>query len=505
MRRPPLLVVLLSLGATLFAGLPIGYLAIRFIEGLNRALDEILRFRTLELLGNTGLLVLSVSISAFAIGFSQAWFTTRSNIRFASFFAVLAALPLAIPSYVMALGYVSVFPTFSGFFASWLVLTLATSPYVFLAVTAALVRVDTAGEEVARSLGAGRLQVLRKVTWPQVAPAATASVLLVALYTLSEFGAIAILRYDTFTRAIFNAYRGSFDRTAAAALSIVLLLITLLVIWLERRYRGVNLSNSRALGKKVRIELGNWSFLAVPILGVIALLGVGLPIVSLSIWSLQGSSSLDQGQLLEALWGSFSLAGLSGIVIGIFATAIALWAFRYRNKLGAFIETMAWATHALPAIVVGLALVFFGANITPWIYQTTWLLLIGYLILFLPNALAAVSTPIARVPKSLEDLSQSLGTPGKHTLRKIVLPIAMPGVIAGMALVSLTVLKELPATLLLRPTGVDTLATRLWSATETLSYGQAAPYAMLLIMLAGLPALALNAQARKAISEVRRS
>jgi iron(III) transport system permease protein len=137
------------------------------------------------------------------------------------------------------------------------------------------------------------------------------------------------------------------------------------------------------------------------------------------------------------------------------------------------------------------------------IYQTTWLLLIGYLILFLPNALAAISSPIARVPRTLEDLSQSLGTPANRTLFKIVLPIAMPGIIAGMALVSLTVLKELPATLLLRPTEVDTLATRLWTATETLSYSQAAPYAMLLIMLAGLPALALNAQARKAISEVR--
>ncbi|SCX08001.1 iron ABC transporter permease [Candidatus Aquiluna sp. UB-MaderosW2red] len=503
MRRPPFLVVVLSLGATLFASLPIGYLAIRFIEGLDQALDEVFRFRTLELLANTGLLVLSVSISAFVVGFSQAWLTTRSNIRFASMFAVLAALPLAIPSYVMALGYVSVFPAFSGFFASWLVLTLATSPYVFLAVTASLMRVDTAGEEVARSLGFGRFSVLRKVTWPQVAPAATASVLLVALYTLSEFGAIAILRYDTFTRAIFNAYRGSFDRTAAAALAIILLLITLLVIWLERRYRGVNLSSSRALGKRVRVELGNWSWIALPILVLVAALGVGLPIVSLTIWSIQGGTSIDIGQLLEALWGSFSLAGLAGVVIGIFATAIALWAVRYRTKLGAFIETLAWATHALPAIVVGLALVFFGANITPWIYQTTWLLLIGYLILFLPNALAAISSPIARVPRSLEDLSQSLGTPANRTLFKIVLPIAMPGIIAGMALVSLTVLKELPATLLLRPTEVDTLATRLWSATENLSYSQAAPYAMLLIMLAGLPALALNAQARKAISEVR--
>ncbi len=211
MRKPPVVIAVLGVSAALLAVLPIGYLVLRLFEGLDRALAELLRFRTLELLSNTGLLVLAVSVSALLLGFSQAWLTTRSNVRFAPVFAVLAALPLAIPSYVMALGYMSLFPNFSGFFASWLVLTLATSPYVFLGVTAALVRIDTATEEVARTLGLGRLQVLVGITWPQVRPAATASVLLVALYVLSEFGAIALLRFDTFTRAIYNAYQGSFE------------------------------------------------------------------------------------------------------------------------------------------------------------------------------------------------------------------------------------------------------------------------------------------------------
>jgi iron(III) transport system permease protein len=212
---------------------------------------------------------------------------------------------------------------------------------------------------------------------------------------------------------------------------------------------------------------------------------------------------LDLAMLLDALWGSVRLALISGLVIGVFATAVALWAVRYRTRLGVFVETVSWATHALPAVVVGLALVFFGANITPWIYQTTWMLVIAYMILFLPNALAAISTPIAQVPKDLEDVSQSLGVPANRTLFKVVLPIAFPGIIAGVGLVALTVLKELPATLLLRPTETNTLATRLWGATEDLAYSQAAPYALLLVIIAGLPALALNSQARKALSEVR--
>lgn len=502
MKKPPKIVAVLSISAALLAVLPILYLGLRLVQGFEKAIEELLRFRTIELLGNTTLLVVTVTISALAVGFVQAWLTTRSNIFFAPLFGVLAAMPLAIPSYVMALGFISLFPGFSGFVASWLVLTLSTSPLVFLAVTAAMVRTDTATEEVARTLGLGKLAVIRKITWPAVKPAAFASSLLVALYVLSEFGAIALLRYDTFTRAIYNSYRGSFDRTSAAALAVVLLLITLLVIWFERKYRGDYQASPKALTKRLRVDLGALRLPSVALLSLIAIMGIGLPIISLVSWSVQGAASLDWKNLIAALLGSMQLAVSAGLLIGVFATAIALWSVRYRTRLGAFIETVSWATHAIPAIVVGLALVFFGANVTPWIYQTSWMLLIAYLILFLPNALAAISTPIAQVSKSLEEVSRSLGTPENKTLFKVVLPIAWPGIIAGVALVSLTVLKELPATLLLRPSEIDTLATRLWSATEDLAYSQAAPYALLLVILAGLPALALNSQARRALTEV---
>jgi iron(III) transport system permease protein len=202
------------------------------------------------------------------------------------------------------------------------------------------------------------------------------------------------------------------------------------------------------------------------------------------------------------LVGSASLAITAGLVITVFALAIALWVVRYPTRLGRWVEWSVWANHALPAIVVALALIFLGANLTPWLYQTTALLVFAYLILFLPNALGAIATPIAQVPRSLEDVANSLGVKGNRSIFRVVLPMAAPGIVAGAALVSLTVLKELPATLLLRPTGTDTLAVRLWMATEELAFAQAAPYALLLVLLGGLPALALNTQARKALSEV---
>jgi iron(III) transport system permease protein len=234
----------------------------------------------------------------------------------------------------------------------------------------------------------------------------------------------------------------------------------------------------------------------------IATAGVGIPLYSLANWSIIGSSSADLDQILEALVGSASLAITAGLVITVFALAIALWVVRYPTRLGRWVEWSVWANHALPAIVVALALIFLGANLTPWLYQTTALLVFAYLILFLPNALGAIATPIAQVPRSLEDVANSLGVKGNRSIFRVVLPMAAPGIVAGAALVSLTVLKELPATLLLRPTGTDTLAVRLWMATEELAFAQAAPYALLLVLLGGLPALALNTQARKALSEV---
>jgi iron(III) transport system permease protein len=499
MRRPPVALKLLGVFAALAALIPLGYLLLRLGSGFEKAIAELARPRTLELLSNTALLVVSVTLTALVIGFAQAWLTTRTNLGLGALFAVLATLPLAIPSYVLAFGYVALFPWFSGFFAAWLVLSLATAPYVFLAVSAALVRSDVASEQVARSLGLTPFQVLVRVTWPQVRPAATAASLLVALYVLAEFGAIAILRFDTFTRAIYNAYRLSFDRTAAAALAVVLVLITMLVILFERRYRGDY--QTPASVRRARFDLGKGRLPAGLVMLLVAALGVGIPAAALLGWSVVGTSSANLDQILAALWGSVSISVLAGVVVTVFGVAVALWLIRYRTKLARIVEFAVWANHALPAIVVALALIFLGANLTPWLYQTTWILLFAYLILFLPNALAAVSTPIAQVPHSLEDVANSLGTKGNRTIWRVVLPAAWPGIVAGAALVSLTVLKELPATLLLRPTGLETLAVRLWSATEELAFAQAAPYALLLVLLGGLPALALNTQVRKALAE----
>jgi len=489
--------------AVLLSLIPFGYLLVRvFGAGFDSFVESIERTRTLELLANSLLLAIAVSLSAMLIGTAQAWIAVRSNLPGRKVFAVLAALPLAIPTYVAAYSWVAVIPGFSGFFAAWLLLTVGTAPLVYLSVSAALARFDSATEEVASSLGAGKFAVLRKVTWPNIKGATLSGGLLSALYVLSDFGAVSIVRYDTFTRAIYNAYRASFDRNLAATLALILVAVTVLVLVVESRSKGRKPIGTVIANRLNRIDLRVWKLPLVALLTGIASVSLVVPLASLTRWSIVGLPDTDWQEVSEALFSSIYLSVSGGMLTALLAVAIALVVVRFKTRLGFVLERSVWLTHATPGIVVALSLVFFSNQVAPWIYQTLLLVLIAYVALFLPNALSAISIPLSQSPISLDEVSASLGLTKLQTLRRVVLPIAGPGIFAATTLVILTVLKELPATLLLRPTGVETLATRLWTETGVAAFSTAAPYALLLVLLAGIPAWLLNRAIRKDLEPI---
>lgn len=489
--------------AVLLSLIPFGYLLVRvFGAGFESFVESIERTRTLELLANSLLLAIAVSLSAMLIGTLQAWIAVRSNLPGRKVFAVLAALPLAIPSYVAAYSWVAVIPGFSGFFAAWLLLTVGTAPLVYLSVSAALARFDSATEEVASSLGAGKFAVLRKVTWPNIKGATFSGGLLSALYVLSDFGAVSIVRYDTFTRAIYNAYRASFDRNLAASLALILVAVTVLVLVVESRSKGRRPIGTVIANRLNRIDLRIWKLPLVALLAGIASVSLVVPLASLTRWSIAGLPDTDWQEVSEALFSSIYLSVSGGMLTALLAVAIALVVVRFKTRLGFVLERSVWLTHATPGIVVALSLVYFSNQVAPWIYQTLFLVLIAYVALFLPNALSAISIPLSQSPTSLDEVSASLGLTKLQTLRRVVLPIAGPGIFAATTLVILTVLKELPATLLLRPTGVETLATRLWTETGVAAFSTAAPYALLLVLLAGIPAWLLNRAIRKDLEPI---
>jgi ABC-type Fe3+ transport system, permease component len=228
-------------------------------------------------------------------------------------------------------------------------------------------------------------------------------------------------------------------------------------------------------------------------------LGIGVPVAALIRWSLIGTSRAEIGRLIDALITTVWYAVVAGAVITVFAVAISLITIRWKSRFAGPVELGVWVGHALPGIVIALSLVFLGANFLPGVYQTFLMVLIAYVALFLPNGLAALRNPVSQIPVALDEVGRSLGQTKMQILSKITLPIVTPGVIASFALVTLTVMKELPATLLLRPTGVDTLATRLWSLTDASFYAAAAPYGLLLFLLGGIPAWLLNRQIRKTL------
>jgi iron(III) transport system permease protein len=501
-QRPPAVLVIPSLVAAGVALLPLAYLVVRSLDGgLGELVETLWRERTLRLTLRSLGLAVTVTAACLVIGIALAWLTTRTRLPGRAAWAVVAALPLAVPSYVAAYTWLAAFPSIPPFVGSVLVLTLCCYPYVLLPVAAMLLRSDPALEEVARSLGRGGLATFVSVTLRQVRPAAAVGALLVALYVLSDFGAVAILRFDVFTRVIYTSYRSSFDGTAAAALGLVLVVITSAIVWAEGRSRG-RASQARIGSGAARqprtVALGRLGTAAgLGFAAVVAGLALVFPLGSLTYWLVQGrTDELDLAALGGAAASTIAVSALGALLTTVLAVPVGVLAARYRSRGARALEQASYAGHALPGIVVGLSLVFFGVRFAYPIYQRTPLLVLAYAVLFLPAAVGAVRASVTQSPPMLEEVARSLGRSPGRVLRDVTLPLAGPGVAAGAALVFLTCMKELPATLLLRPTGLETLATELWAETEVAAYAAAAPYATLLVLLAALPTVVLGHRRR---------
>ena len=485
------------MGTALIALLPLLYLVVRsFEEGLGTVADVLLRERTARLLLRSLALAGAVTIACLVIGVALAWLTTRSDLPGRRVWAVLAALPLAVPTYVAAFAWISFLPDLAGFLGAFVVLTACSYPYVLLPVAATLRRLDPAGEEVARSLGLSPWQAFRRATLPQLRPAMAAGGLLVALYALSDFGAVSIMRFDAFTRVIYTSYRASFDRTPAAVLGLLLVAVTCVLVWLEARTRGraayarVGSGGARA---QPRIRLRRATLPALAVTATAAGLALGVPVAALAYWTAVGArGSVDLPELATAAVTSVSFAALGAVVTTLLAVPVGVLAARRSGRLPQLLERAAWVGHALPGIVVAFSLVFLAVRYAFGLYQRTPVLVLAYVVLFLPLAVGAVRASAAQSPPGLEEVARAAGARPLEVLRRITLPLAAPGIAAGAVLVFLTCMKELPATLLLQPLGSATLATQMWTETGVAAYSAAAPYAAVLVALSALPTYLLG-------------
>ncbi len=490
-RRPPGLLVAASALAAAVALVPLGYLLVRVGEaGPARVADLVLRERTVLLVGRSLLLCALVTAACLVVGAGLAYLVARTDLPGRRVVGVLAPMPLAVPSYVAAYGWLGAVPQVAGLEGAVLVLTACSYPYVYLPVLAALRSGDPAQEEVARSLGRGPVATALQVTSRHVRPAAAAGSLLVALYVLSDFGAVSLLRYDVFTRVIHTSYQASFDRTPAAVLSLLLVVLTVGLTVAEGRARSRTeqvRTGSGTSRRAVTQQLGRWRVPAAGMAGAVLVVALAVPLASLAYWLVRGRRVLDVEALVSGTAATVGVSALAAVVTVALAVPVGVAAARYRGRVVRGLEQATFAGHALPGIVVALSLVFFGVRLVPGIYQEMPLLVLAYVVLFLPAAVAAVRSSVALSPPRLEEVARSLGQRPVDVLRRVTVPLAAPGVAAGAALVMLTAMKELPATLLLRPTGVDTLATELWTQTTNAAFAAAAPYAAVLVVVAAVP------------------
>ena len=499
--------------------LPLAYLVLRTLGAGAEAWELVFRMRVLETLGRTTVLVLAVTGASVAIAVPLAWLTVRTDLPLRRLWGVATILPLAIPSYVagflvvVALGPrgmlqgwlaplgVERLPEIYGFPGAMLTLTLLSYPYVLLTVRAALWRMDPSLEEASRSMGYGWLTTFRRVSLPLLRPAIAAGSLLVALYTLSDFGAVSLLRYETFTWAIYVQYESAFDRTLAAVLSLVLVSLALGILVVEALTRGrakCYRSTVGAARPQALVRLRRWRWPAVALCASVVLLSLVMPMSVLGYWVARGVSA---GEPLLLLWGaarnSLYVSGLAAAAAVVAALPVAILAVRYSGRVGALLERVTYVGFALPGIVIALALVFFGANYLTPLYQTLGLLILAYVVLFLPAAVGAARTSFLQVNPSMEEAGRSLGRRPFRVFTSVTLPLIRPGVLAGAALVFLLTMKELPATLILGPIGFKTLATSIWGAASEAFFAQAAAPALLLILAASVPLTFLILQERR--------
>lgn len=510
-RRVPVL-PLLALLVVAAAGVPLVAVAWNALDlslGQWRALWSA---RIPGLFGNTLSLAVLVSLGALVLGASTAWLVARRRFTGRNVAAWLMVLPLAVPTYVFAHIYSTLFapgtwlagawnaafpgvvpPNFYGLGGAAFVLTLASFSYVFLLARAALEHSGQTLDEAARIAGHGAGSRFFRVNLPLLRPALAAGTAIVVLHVLSDFGAVSMLRFQTFTLAIYTQMSGRFDYHGAAGLSLVLVCMSLTFLVVERFFRRqqryyTRQSTATDASRLPRARGGElvlvWTWL-----GLISLLAFGIPLAWMLGWSFD---AIVAGRVGVEFWhylrNSFVLAVLAAGLALVAALPVALYHARRPGWLSAASLQLSSVGFVLPGPVIALGMLIAALALLPALYGTLLVLVLALSIRFLPLAVQAQEAALQQVTPAMEQAGRSLGAGPLQNLYRVVLPMMRGGLAAALVLVFIDALKELPATLLLRPVGFDTLPVRIWIEASEEMLEVAAPAALMLV-IASVPAI----------------
>lgn len=505
-RQPPAALLLPGLLVAATALAPAAYLLLRQGFNLDLLLRELSTPTTAPLIWNTIKLMVGVCATVAVLGVGLAVLVARTTLPAARLWTVLFTLPLGVPTFVGSYAWVAFsyqyFPSsrlIFGLGGSILVISLTLFPYVFLPCLTALRRLDPAQEEVSRALGRRPFIAFLRLTLPQLRHAIATGLLICGLHVLAEFGAVEMLNYQTLTTGIVQRVMVLGEPESARALAVVLAVAAVLVLGIDRLLRGR--ARPVRIGKgsprpPLRWQLG-WSaaiWLLLCLAVVLAALAVPLWVTATGLLqSRHAAVGPDWGLLAAATFNTMHWGGWAAVLATLAALPISFLVVRHPGRWSTLCERSVWVAHALPGVILALALVYISVQWFYPLYQTASLLVIAYVIMYLPLAVGTQQVGVAQASEQLDEVSRALGKGPLATFARVTLPLSLPAIGAGALLVALDAGKELTTTLLLHPTGAHTLATRLWTTTEgeVLDFAAAAPYSLSLLVIGAIPALLL--------------
>jgi len=489
------------------------------------------RTQMVELLGNTLALMLGVGLGSLGLGVALAWLVVFFEFPGRRGFEWALVLPLALPAYVIGFVFLGIFefagplqtalrqvagpelrlPDLRSGWGVVVVMTLVLYPYVYTLARAAFLEQSPEAFESARSLGRSRARAFWDVSLPLARPAVVAGTTLACMEALADYGTVATFSYRTLTEAIYRVWHGMFDRLAATQLAVVLLGLSACLILLERSSRGRArfTQGRRPTHAPARMRLaGGRALAAAGGCAAVWILAFGLPVGQLLVWAVTvlRRDGLPRG-FLPALGNSLGLAAMAaGLTLGV--ALVLAYALRLRpSRSVAALVRGASLGYALPGAVIAVGVLLplstldhalaaaaeriLGLDAGLLLTGTAGALLYAYLVRFLAVSLQAVEATLARIPRSFDEIARSLGAGAGRTLRAVHVPLIRRGLLAALLLVFVDVMKEMPATLLLRPLSLDTLAIAVYQRTAESLWEEAAVPALALVLAGLVPVVLL--------------
>ena len=474
---------------------PVGYLIAKAFDVESSELYvNLFRWRNVDLFLNTLWLTVGVLIVNILIATPAAWLTSRSDLGFKRIFSVLCALPLAIPGYVMAYALLALggnngifawvfgisIPRLSGYLGALIALSFYTTPYLFLNLRAALLGLDTSLEESARSLGYNKWRVFIHVVLPQLRPAFYASGLLISLHVIGDFGVVSLMRFETFSYALYAEY-DVYALNYAAWLGLMLLAFTGCLLFLESRLlKGIILHRAGhgTSRNQSMILLGRWRQAGYFYLILLFTATVGIPVATVMLWLFRGFDVSALDSIFEALIGSLGIAIPTAFICAILAVPFVYVGLRYRSRMAAnMLERIPYVIYAIPPLAFALSIIFvIGGS------ESILVLIYACILHFLAEAIGPVRSSLYQASPNIEEAARSLGCSPFQAFIRTILPLLSRGMLTSAALVFLATMKELPLMLLLRPTEYETLAFYAFDFTQEAMFADAAPYAFLILL-----------------------